>query len=148
MDATDRKLLNLIQKGIPLVPNPFATLGDRLGISQGEVLERLEELKHHGIIRRMGAFFDPLKMGYASTLCAARCPDDKEQDFISAVNALPEVTHNYRRTGEYNIWFTIIAPSKEEINRLVSLLKEQTGVEDILSMKINRRFKIDAKFEV
>jgi len=64
------------------------------------------------------------------------------------VNALPQVTHNYRRTGEYQFWFTIIAPTEEDLERIITSLKMETDVPDIISLRVKRRFKIDAKFEV
>jgi len=148
MDPIDRKLINRIQRGIPLVPSPFAAIGKELGIKEEEVLSRLHNLRDRGLIRRLGAFFDPVQMGYVSTLCAAKCPPDKEPTFIAAVNALPQVTHNYRRTGEYQFWFTIIAPTEEDLERIITSLKMETDVPDIISLRVKRRFKIDAKFEV
>ncbi|MCX7981508.1 MAG: AsnC family transcriptional regulator [Syntrophales bacterium] len=148
MDEKDRLILNIVQKGFPLEKEPFSAIGKQVGLEAEEVIDRLRRLKDAGIIRRLGAFFEPKKLGYVSTLCAARCPSDKEEFFISTVNERPEVTHNYRRRGEYNIWFTIIAPSKEEIESIIADLKKKTGVEDIISMEATKRFKIDARFEV
>lgn len=148
LDEKDRLILNLVQKEIPLEKEPFARIGEDLGLSAEEVITRIKRLREKGIIRRLGAFFDPAKLGYVSTLCAARCPQEKEKIWISAVNEHPEVTHHYRRRGEYNFWFTIIAPSEEHIQNIMEDLKKETGVEDIISMRATKRFKIDARFEV
>ena len=72
--------------------------------------------KEEGIIRRIGAVFDLRRLGFASTLCAARVPEDQDQGIRGKiVNACPGVTHNYRRDDQYNIWFTLIAPGEEEL---------------------------------
>jgi len=148
MDETDRRLLNLIQEDFPLTAEPFAEVARRIGADEGEVLERIGRLKEAGIIRRIGAVFDLRKLGFASTLCAARVPEEKLDAFVRAVNACPGVTHNYRRDDDYNVWFTLIAPGEEELAATLEGIRRQTGIRDILSLRAARTFKINARFEV
>lgn len=148
MDHIDRKLLNLIQKDFPIAASPFAAVGARIGIGEDEVLRRIGSLKEEGVIRRIGAIFDPRKLGFASTLCAARVPEKEIGGFVETVNAGSGVTHNYRRDDEYNIWFTLIAEGEEELDAAVSEIKRATGIDDILSLRANRTFKINARFDV
>lgn len=148
MDKTDRKILNIIQTEFPVEKEPFRYLGEAIGISEDEVLDRVKQLKERGIIRRIGAVFDTGRMGFASTLCAARVPEEKVEEFVDAVNAYTGVTHNYRRSHDYNVWFTFIAPSAEEIERSLDEIREQTGIADILNMPVRRKFKIDASFDL
>lgn len=148
MDAIDKKLLNLLQKEFPLEEEPFRLIGERCGISEEEVLARVRKMKESGVIRRIGAVFDGKKLGRASTLCAARVPEDKIDAFVRVVNANRGVTHNYRRGHEYNVWFTATAANTEELQALLSDVKKKTGVTDILDMRAVRTFKIDASFDV
>ena len=97
MDNVDRQLLDIIQTGFPLTPRPYADLGQRLGISEQEALERVRALKQSKIIRRLGANFQSAKLGFVSTLCAAKVPQEKMDDFVARVNACPGVTHHYLR---------------------------------------------------
>ena len=89
-------------------------MAGRLGIDEAELLERIGRLKEQGIIRRIGAVFDLRKLGFASTLCAARVPEEQVGNSSGSSMPVPGVTHNYRRDDEYNIWFTLIAPGEEE----------------------------------
>jgi DNA-binding Lrp family transcriptional regulator len=148
MDNTDKKLLNLIQDDFPITAAPFAEVADRLGIGEAEVRERVGRLKEEGIIRRIGAVFDLRKLGFTSTLCAARVPEEKVHAFATAVNACPGVTHNYRREDDYNIWFTLIVPGEEDLAAALAKIKKETGIEDILSFRAVRAFKINARFEM
>ena len=148
MDDTDKKLLNLIQDDFPITAAPFAEVADRLGIGEAEVRERVGRLKEEGVIRRIGAVFDLRKLGFTSTLCAARVPEEKVHAFTAAVNACPGVTHNYRREDDYNIWFTLIVPGEEELAATLAEIKQKTGIDDILSLRATRTFKINARFEV
>jgi len=148
MDSIDKKILNIIQKDFPVVEEPFKAVADKVGLSEDEVLKRIKNLKEEGIIRRIGAVFDSKKMGYASTLCAAKVPKEKLKKFVAVVNSYAGVTHNYRRSHEYNVWFTLIAPDQETLNKYLTEMRERTGVTDIISMTATQTFKIDATFEL
>jgi DNA-binding Lrp family transcriptional regulator len=148
MDNTDKIILNIIQKEFPVVAEPFKVVAERVGITEDEVLERISRLKQEGIIRRIGAVFDSKKMGFVSTLCAARVPEDTLKAFVDVVNSYAGVTHNYRRNHEYNVWFTFIAPDEKTLEKSLAEICHRTGVEDIISMPAVRTFKIDASFEL
>ncbi|MCX5829286.1 MAG: AsnC family transcriptional regulator [Deltaproteobacteria bacterium] len=148
MDEIDKKILNMLQNEFPLVPCPFQVVADKLGIREEDVLDRVKKLKDDGVIRRIGAVFDPRMLGYVSTLCAARVPAEKMELFTATVNASPYVTHNYRRNHDYNVWFTIIAPSEAAMQDFIAQVKNRTGIEDILNMRAVRTFKVDARFDI
>lgn len=148
MDELDKKILNFIQTKFPVAPEPYRLIGEKVGLSEGEVIERIRKMKEDGIIRRIGAVFDSGKLGFVSTLCAARVPEKDVKQFVDIVNAYPGVTHNYRRNHEYNVWFTFIAPDEESLQKALAGIAERTGVHDILSMKAVRTFKINASFEL
>ncbi|HOX28981.1 MAG TPA: hypothetical protein PLQ76_07510, partial [bacterium] len=49
--------------------------------------------------------------GYTSTLVAAKVGPDDVDRAAEVINSFPQVTHNYERDGEFNVWFTVIARS-------------------------------------
>ncbi len=148
MDVVDKKILNILQKEFPLEERPFQIIAERCGITEEEALGRIQKMKDEDIIRRIAAVFDSTKLGRASTLCAARVPKEKIENFVDTVNAYKGVTHNYLRDNEYNVWFTVNAASPQEIELFLSGLKEKTGITDILDMRAVRTFKINASFDV
>jgi DNA-binding Lrp family transcriptional regulator len=148
MDSIDKTILNIIQKDFPVVEEPFKAVAAKAGVSEDEALQRIKKLREEGIIRRIGAIFDSKKMGYASTLCAAKVPKDKLKKFVAAVNSYAGVTHNYRRSHEYNVWFTFIASDEETLKKSLGEIRDKTGVTDIISMTAAQTFKIDATFEL
>jgi siroheme decarboxylase len=123
-------------------------LAEKCNLNEEEVISRVQKLKEQGIIRRIGAIFDGAKLERVSTLCAVKVSEEKLEHFIEAVNAIPGVTHSYRRDNEYNVWFTLNAESEQDINNIFARLEAETGVEDIMNMKAVRTFKINATFEV
>jgi DNA-binding Lrp family transcriptional regulator len=148
LDSTDSAILNRIQSDFPITSRPFLTVADELELTEDEVLERVARLKADGIIRRIGGNLVPGKLGFVSTLCAASVTADKIDHFAEIVNRYPGVTHNYQRDNTYNVWFTFIAPSMEEIEDNLRKIVEDTGVEDILNLPATKVFKIRAEFEV
>ena len=148
MDDIDKAILNRIQSDFPITSQPYQTIADELNLTEKEVLGRVSRLKETGIIRRIGANFVPAKLGYVSTLCAAKVPEDKIERFADTVNRFPGVTHNYRRENSFNVWFTFIAPSMEEIEQNLKEIEQETGIKEILNLPATRVFKIKAQFDV
>jgi DNA-binding Lrp family transcriptional regulator len=148
LDDLDRMILNEIQSHFPIEARPYQVLAEKLGCSEQEALQRVQSLKHREVIRRIGANCNSRKLGYTSTLCAAQVPPQQMERFVAVVNGYPGVTHNYRRAHDYNIWFTLIAPSKEEIQRILEEISDSTGVKEIMSLPAERLFKIQVDFEV
>jgi len=148
LDHMDRAILNLIQSDFPITPRPYLTIAQRLGFSENDVINRLNRLKKKGIIRRIGGNFVPEKLGFVSTLCAARVPEDKIQGFAKTVNRYPGVTHNYQRDNKYNVWFTFIAPSMKEIEENLENISRQTGIKEIINLPATKVFKIRAHFNL
>lgn len=148
VDETDRKLLNLIQTDFPLSPRPFRELGVRLGLSEKEVIKRIEALKRAGIIRRIGGSFDSRKLGFFSTLCAAKVPPESLEKFNEVINSYPGVTHNYQRDHDYNVWFTFIGESEKKVEEAIREMAEKAGIPEIVSLPAQRTFKIRVKFEL
>ena len=148
IDAIDKKILNRIQSDFPITPRPYLTLAKELNLTEKEVLDRVLQLKKLGLIRRIGGNFVPGKLGFVSTLCAAKVDADKINHFAEIVNQYPGVTHNYQRDNTYNVWFTFIAPSMEQINANLKKIAEKTGVTDILNLPATKVFKIRAEFDV
>ena len=115
LDDLDRAILNEIQSHFPIESRAYAEVGRRVGASEEEVLARVSAMTDAGVIRRIGANFTSRKLGYTSTLCAARVPEDRLDRFVAVVNRYPGVTHNYLRRHRYNVWFTLIAESEERL---------------------------------
>ena len=145
MDSTYKRLLDIIQTDFPLTPRPYAVLGEHLGISEEEALARVRDLKKRNIIRRLGANFQSAKLGFRSTLCAAKVPPEKMDAFTVEVNALPGVTHNYLRKHEYNVWFTCIGPSWDAVCATLDGITRRTGM-PILNLPATKLYKIKVDF--
>ncbi len=148
LDDIDKAILNRIQSEFPICRRPFDVIARELGLLERDVINRVGKLKESGIIRRIGGNFVPEKVGYVSTLCTAKVPEDKIEQFTAVVNRYPGVTHNYLRDNPYNVWFTFIAPSMEEIEENLRQISRDTGVAEILNLPATKNFKIRAHFNL
>lgn len=147
MDELDRAILNEIQSQFPVEARPYAIIGERLHIPEKEVLDRIRRLKEGGIIRRLGANFDSRCLGYMTTLCGAKVPPEKLDEFVQVVNSYPGVTHNYLRRHAFNVWFTFIAESEGAIEKRLEEIMLKTGV-TVYNFPSVRLFKVKAEFKV
>lgn len=148
ISETDKEILNMIQLDFPIDARPFQVLAERLGLSEEDLIARVQAMKDSLIIRRIGGNFSPDRLGYYSTLCTARVPENKIDEFTRTVNAYPGVTHNYMRDHDFNIWFTFIAPSRQQIADSLEKISRQTGVSPVLNLPATRVFKISANFKL
>ena len=146
LNDADKKILDIIQSNFPLSSRPYKVIGDEIGMEEEEVLANVLNLKKQGIYPAFwGANFQSKKLGFRSTLCAAKVPDDKLDLFIQEVNAKKGVTHNYLRKHEYNVWFTLIGPSWENVCETLAGITAKTGIE-ILNLPATKLFKIRVDF--
>lgn len=147
MDLLDRELLSMIQSDFPMVSRPYYEIALRFGITEEEVIRRLADLKAHRLIRRIGAVIESRLLGYVGTLCAAKVPETKLAEVAEIINAFDGITHNYIREHEFNIWFTFMASSKEELEKGIKDIEDMTGL-SIISMPTRKTFKIKLEFSI
>ncbi|MFQ6134540.1 MAG: uroporphyrinogen-III synthase [Nitrososphaerales archaeon] len=151
LDATDRHLLDELQKAIPLTKRPWTEIGKRLGLSGEEVLARLIRLSEREVVRKLGPIIDAKKVGLkASTRGGMKVPSENIPKVVDVINSYDEVSHNYERNHEYNVWFTLTAPNQDDLTRILQEISMKTGVseEDTLNLPTERFFKIKANFRI
>ena len=115
LDETDKRLMNLLQSSFPLDPEPFALVASEAELELDDVLARTRRLLDGRIIREITPIFDTRALGYESMLVAAKVDSENPQRAAQVVNAHPGVSHNYLRTHDFNLWFTIATPPDSEL---------------------------------
>lgn len=148
LDRVDTEILNLIQGGFPISPDPYKEIGAVVGISGQEALSRAISLIERGVIRKIGPFFDAKKMGCSSTLCAVEVPEERLEEIYPVINGFPEVTHNYLREGSPNLWFTIIAESKDRIAEIISTISKRCAIGPVRDLPATKTFKIKVDLKI
>lgn len=128
LDAVDRRLINRLQEGLPLVARPYAAVAEALGIGEGDLLYRLERLREDGVLSRFGPMYHAERLGGGLTLAALAVPEADYERIVEAVNAFPEVAHNYRREHALNMWFVLATETPERITEVIAAIEAATGL--------------------
>jgi DNA-binding Lrp family transcriptional regulator len=150
LDETDKRLMNLLQSSFPLDPEPFALVASEAELDLDDVLARTQRLLDGRIIREITPIFDTRALGYESMLVAAKVDSENPQRAAAVVNSHPGVSHNYLRTHEFNLWFTIATPPDSELGlpgTLEALMRE-AGAESMRELPTLTLFKINMNLEM
>lgn len=133
LDAADRAIVVATQAGLPLVPDPWAAVGQVTGMSGEEVRERLARLQEGGVIRRIAAVPNHYRLGYVANGMTVWDVDDAEIDRLGReIAALEGVSHCYRRPRHlphwpYNLFAMLHGRSVEEVEVQAERLRERLG---------------------
>lgn len=148
LSSLDRRILNCLQEDIAFVKRPWKAIADRLKIKEEYLLKKIVSLKRQGIIRRISGIFSPRKIDFVSTLVAAKIDPRDIRRVAGRINAYPEVTHNYKRNADYNLWFTLIAPDAQRIAQIISRIKKDKAIQKVAEFPAIKIFKLNVKFPV
>ncbi len=148
MDQIDRQLLDWIQRDFPLVSRPFFNLGEKLGIDEGQVLERVRRLTQDGIIRQIGPIYSASHLGYHSTLAAFSVKSARIDSVAERVSSHPGVSHNYARDHLYNLWFTLTIPGNQDLEQNITRMAHQCDIENFLHLPALRTFRLGVHFDL
>ncbi|MCB1725138.1 MAG: Lrp/AsnC family transcriptional regulator [Gammaproteobacteria bacterium] len=146
LSATERRLLDVYQRGLPLDPRPFARVADALGVSEQTVLDGLTRLQQAGVISRVGPVFRPNRVG-VSTLAALAVPSERLDEVARTVSGYAEVNHNYEREHDYNLWFVVTARDARGLAQVLASIAAETGLEP-LDLPMLEDYFIDLGFEL
>jgi DNA-binding Lrp family transcriptional regulator len=147
MDETDRALLRITQRAIPLAEEPFREIAAQLHIGQEEVQERLKRRIRDGTIKRIGGSVSQRKLGItANAVVAWNVHDDLVEGAGKRLSLLDEVTHCYERTTvpgvwEYNLFTVLHGNSREWVETFAKTLSSMTCIDDYRVIFSSQQFK-------
>ena len=135
MDELDIRLLKTVQDGLELTKRPYQVLGEKVGISEDEVIRRLRALVEDRVIRRFAAAIGHRALGIvANAMIVWKVPSGDVERIGRIVASFEEVTHCYERAVQpewpYNLYAMVHSRSREECVRVASEIARATGVEE------------------
>ena len=146
LDATDLRLLDASQGEFPLVSRPFAELGERVGLSEDEVLSRMRRLLDEGGLSRFGPILRSENIGGDRTLAAMKVPPKRFEEVAAIVNGHESVSHNYERDHEFNMWFVISSEDESDIEKVIGEIERATGL-TVINLPSLEEYKVDLRFD-
>ncbi len=147
LDRSDRLLVNRLQRGFPLSSRPYSEVGQELGVTEREVIERLRRLLDEGGLTRLGAILNAPQLGGQRTLAAVAAPAERLEEVIAAINRHPEVTHNYERAHHYNLWFVISSEDPDAVERVIGEIERETGLK-VVNLPTLEEYRVDFYYEL
>ncbi len=127
VDNIDRAIINTLQGGFPIRERPYAAAAAVIGITEQELIQRIERLIEAQTLSRFGPLFNAEKLGGAVCLCAMEVPADDFDRTAGRVNAFVEVAHNYARDHPFNMWFVLATEYPPDIAEAAARIEEATG---------------------
>ncbi len=132
LDATDQALLAAVQKQVPIDHRPFEFLGERLGLSEQECLDRIGRLKSRGIILKLSAALDGRALGYQQTLAAMKVDPSRVSGAVSALTLHPGVWYCDQRHDPFNLWLALAAPPSDSLEQTLKVLHVLAGASETI----------------
>ena len=147
MDELDRRLINRLQHGLPLVRHPWQALAEELGTEPQTLRERVQALLDDGTLTRFGPMFDIERLGGAFTLAALSVPEERFDQVAELLAAMPEVAHNYRREHAWNMWFVLGCATPQGIADALARIEAQTSL-PVLNLPKEETYHVGLHFAV
>nr|WP_298373822.1 AsnC family transcriptional regulator [uncultured Halomonas sp.] len=133
LDEQDRAIVLATQSGLPLVSDPWAAVGEQIGMSAEEVRRRMQRMQETGVIRRIAAVPNHYRLGYvANGMTVWDVEDDQIERLGREIARHPGVSHCYRRLRHlpewpFNLFAMLHGRSREEVERQAEELAELLG---------------------
>lgn len=145
-ESKDIEFLKHIQDGIPLTKTPYKEIGERLGLSENGVIDKLKRLLREGKIRRFAASVAHRKIGIVSNaMCVWKAPSERVDEVGRIMADIPEVTHCYERPTfpgwEYNLFTMLHGYTNRECEEVIETIKRKTGLNDYIILYSEKEFK-------
>ncbi len=147
LDELDRKIINRFQDGIDICETPFAGAAEDFGVSQTDIVTRLERLLDTGILSRFGPMFHAERLGGGLTLAAMEVPETDFDRVAEIVNGFREVAHNYQRDHRLNMWFVLAVDDPGRIDSVIEEIETHTGYK-VFNMPKIEEFYVGLRFDV
>ena len=146
LSELEKKIISLIQKDIPIVKRPYASMADTLGIDEKLFIETTKGLADRGIIRRYGATIKHQKAGFSANAMVAWKVEEAEAEKIGAVFAdFESVSHCYYRPPKadwpYGLYTMIHAHSISDCETMAKDMADKSGLTDYILLFSTREFK-------
>ncbi|WND74718.1 hypothetical protein RJ527_11770 [Thalassospiraceae bacterium LMO-SO8] len=128
LDPVDRQIVNGLQGGFPISDHPFAEAAGRLGLTEVDLITRVQSLCQRGVLSRFGPMINAERLGGGVILAALAVPEDDFDRVADLVNAHHEVAHNYARDHRLNMWFVLSVERPERIAEVIADIEAETGL--------------------
>lgn len=131
----DQQLIAAIQDGLEFTSKPFAAIARQLGISEQQVLHRLQQLQEEGTIKRFGVVVSHRELGFkANAMVVWDIPNERVIEIARRIASFDCVTLCYQRPRRLPEWsynlFSMIHGTDRD-----SVLQRLDDIVDVLELE-------------
>jgi DNA-binding Lrp family transcriptional regulator len=142
----ERRILAVLQDGLPDSRTPYADLAREIGISTDELLATLETWKQEGKLRRIGAIVNHFQVGLGEGAMVVWKVEPERVAEVGAVLAgFAEVSHAYERKTapgwDYNLYTMVHGTTREAVRRTVERMSQAVAVSDYQILATRKELK-------
>lgn len=141
-----KKLLNVLQEGLPLEKDAVTLLAQRVNRSADDCVRFVSARREQKLIRRFGAIFDSASLGYRSLLVTVDAPESMSDVLAAKIQNYPQITHSYARRGKPAFWFTFTA-RETHFDAEFQLIKEALAPYDVYPLPALEKYKVQVLFD-
>ena len=145
-NVVDKKIIDALCDDLPETKRPFRTITKKIGISEGELLKRIRELKEKKILRRYGASLYHRSAGYrANAIVVWKIPEDRIEKCGKVIATFPEVSHCYERKSypewRYNVYSVLHGSSKRDCISVIKKIADRINIDNYKALFSIREYK-------
>jgi DNA-binding Lrp family transcriptional regulator len=146
LSEDDVAVIRATQGPMPVLSEPYALAAERLGVSQDEVLARLESLREREGLRRVAAILYHRRAGFsANGMGVWKVPDAEVLDTGRRMAAFRGISHCYQRPTypdwPYSVFTMAHGRSKEECDAILDSIAASTGISERATLYSSTEFK-------
>jgi siroheme decarboxylase len=146
LSEEDIATIRATQGKMPVTSEPYAPAAERLGVSQEEVLRRLELLRERNALRRVAAILFHRRAGFsANGMGVWAVPDEQILDTGRRMAAFRGISHCYQRPTypdwPYSVFTMAHGRSKEECDAILDSIAQQEGISERATLYSSTEFK-------
>lgn len=150
LDDIDKKIILKLQNGIAINCRPYQECATEFGISENEVVQRLQKMKEVGFIRKNAIATNHYKLGYLyNAMTVWEVAEDKIDEVGARFAKFDFISHSYQRPSippewNYTIFAMVHGKSQEEIDFKINKMKtavegQFSNMDILLSTKILKK---------
>jgi DNA-binding Lrp family transcriptional regulator len=143
---TDIAAIRELQVDIPLIPEPYRPMAERMGISEGAFFEIAARLTAEGYLRRMAAVLHHREAGFrANAMGVWVVPPERAEEVGRIMGSFLGVSHCYLRPTypdwPYNIFTMVHGQNEKDCQDIISAISQATGITEYALLYSTKEYK-------
>ncbi len=146
MSDIDRRVLRVLQEGLPPGRTPYRDMAQRIGIDTAELLEILQDWKRSGKLRRIGAILNHFRVGLgAGAMVVWQVGPERVEQVGEILAGFEQASHVYQRpTTEnwpYSLYTMVHGTGEQDVRQIVEQMSRACGVTEYRMLVTEKELK-------